>query len=113
MPDVMSDRRLAPRYPLIVLAEITDQLSSAKFTARTSDVSRTGCYLDTLNPLPRGTQILIRLNNQKEVFESIATVMYVSPGLGMGVHFAEHSPEQAEILNRWLAAVAAESGALR
>jgi hypothetical protein len=90
-----------------MLAEITDQVSSVKFTLRTSDVSRTGCYIDMLNPLPRGTQLHVRLHNQKEVFESPATVMYVSPGLGIGVAFAEDLPAtQMEILDRWLAAAA-------
>ena len=67
MPDAMTDRRVAPRYPLVLLAEVTDQLSSTQFTARTSDVSRTGCYIDMLSPLPRGTQIYVRLHNQKEM----------------------------------------------
>ena len=102
MSDVMTDRRAAPRYTLILLAEVTDRLSSAKFTARTSDVSRTGCYLDTLNPLPRGTLVQLRLRNQKEIFECGATVMYVSPGLGMGVQFEEIPAEQLELLDRWL-----------
>jgi hypothetical protein len=54
MPNAMIDRRVAPRYPLILLAEVTDLLSSTKFTARTSDLSRTGCYIDMLHPLPGG-----------------------------------------------------------
>jgi hypothetical protein len=107
MPDAMTDRRAAPRYPLILLVEITDRLSSAKFTARTSDVSRTGCYVDMLNPLPRGTQIDLRLTNQKEIFESMGTVIYVSPGLGIGVAFAKNIPaDQLAVLDRWLAAAA-------
>ena len=109
MSDVMTDRRAAPRYSLILLAEVTDRLSSAKFTARTSDVSRTGCYLDTLNPLPRGTQVQLRLRNQKELFECGAIVMYVSPGLGMGVQFEEIPAEQLELLDRWLAGAAKSS----
>src|SRR5258708_21018310 len=92
MPDAMTARRGAPRYPLILFAEVTDHLSCAKFTARTSDVSRTGCYMDMLNPLPRGTQIQVRLHNQKEMFEWAAKVIYLSPGLGMGVQFANHPP---------------------
>jgi hypothetical protein len=108
---VMSDRRVAPRYPLILLAEVTDRLSSSKFTARTSDVSRSGCYIDMLNPLPHGTQIQVRLRNQREIFESSATVMYVSPGLGIGVAFAENLPaEQLEVLDAWLAVAAKETG---
>ena len=110
MPDAMTDRRVAPRYPLVLLAEVTDQLSSTKFTARTADVSRTGCYIDMLSPLPRGTKIHVRLHNQKEMFEAAATVMYVSAGLGIGVAFAENlSTNQQEVLDRWLAAAATNS----
>jgi hypothetical protein len=58
-----------------------------------------------LSPLPRGTQIRVLLYNQKEMFESVATVMCVSPGLGMGVALAENLPaNQQEIFDRWLAA---------
>jgi PilZ domain len=107
MPDAMTDRRVAPRYPLILIAEVTDQLTSTKFTARTSDLSRTGCYIDMLHPLPRGTQVHVRLQNQREIFESPAIVMYVSPGLGIGVAFAEKLPaNQQATLDRWLAAAA-------
>lgn len=102
----MADRRAAPRYPLVLIAEITDQLSSAKFTARTSDVSRSGCYVDMLNPLPRGTLMQIRLRNEKEIFECRAVVVYVSPGLGMGVQFKEPPAAQQQLLDRWLASAA-------
>jgi hypothetical protein len=107
MPDAMTDRRAAQRYPLSLLAEVTDVLSSTKFTARTSDLSRAGCYLDMLNPLPRGTKIQIRLQNEKETFESPGTVIYVSPGLGIGVAFAENlSASQRAVLDRWVTAAA-------
>jgi hypothetical protein len=110
MPDAMTDRRVAPRYPLILLAEVTDLLSSTRFTARTSEVSRTGCYIDMLSPLPRGTQVHVRLKNGGQVFESAATVMYVSPGLGIGVAFGEMPAEQQTLLDRWLASAAKTGG---
>jgi len=107
MPDVMSDRRASPRYALIVAAEITDLASSAKLTGRTSDVSRTGCYVDTLHPPPYGTEVQIRLLNAREVFEVQARIVYVSPGLGMGVMFSTDIPaDQLSILDRWLASAA-------
>jgi hypothetical protein len=63
-----------------------------------------------LHPLPRGTKIYVRLQNEKEVFESPATVMYVSPGLGIGVAFAENLPENNQaVLDSWLAAAAKTS----
>ena len=111
MPDGITDRRAAPRYSLILLAEVTDLLSSTKFTARTSDVSRKGCYIDMLNPLPQGTNIRVRLQHEKETFEARGRVIYVSPGLGMGVAFAEDVPaNQLAVLDRWLAAAAKTSG---
>jgi len=45
-----------------------------------------------LNPLPQGTKICVRLQNEKETFEARGMVIYVSPGLGMGVAFAEDLP---------------------
>ena len=102
-PDVMADRRIATRYPLILIAEITEIVSGTKSMARTADVSRTGCYLDTLKPAPKGAQIQLRLMRGEEVFQAQALVMYASPGLGMGVRFNEPLMEiQLNILDRWL-----------
>jgi hypothetical protein len=104
MPDVMADRRDAPRYPLILVAEVTEITSGAKSSARTSDVSRTGCYIDTLNPSPKGERIRLRLIRGEEIFETEARVVYVSPGLGMGIRFREYVTErQLTILDSWLA----------
>jgi len=103
MPDVMADRRDAPRFPLIFIAEIIEVVTSAKMMARTSDVSRTGCYLDTLTPTPKGAMIQLRLTRCEEVFQTQAKVVYVSPGRGMGVRFHEYVAEaQLHILDRWL-----------
>ena len=66
MPDVMSDRRGATRFPLILIAEITELHESSVLNARSSDVSRSGCYIDTLNPVPLGTQVKIRLMRKDE-----------------------------------------------
>jgi hypothetical protein len=107
MPDVMSDRRGATRFPLILIAEITELHESSVLNARSSDVSRSGCYIDTLNPVPLGTQVKIRLMRKDEVFEAKARVMYVCPGLGMGVAFHTDTPEaHFAVLDRWLAAAA-------
>src|SRR5262249_166074 len=66
----------------------------------------TGCYVDTLNPVPSGTQVRIRLTRAREVFTTTAKVVYASPGLGMGIHFEDTLPAQLDILDRWLADVA-------
>jgi hypothetical protein len=110
MPDVMLDRRISPRYPLVLVVEITELASRTKISARSSDVSRTGCYIDTLNPVASGTKVLVRLIRGKDVFESSGTIRYVSPGLGMGVQFDDHiPPTQLALLDRWLEEAAKRS----
>lgn len=103
MPDVMADRRASPRFALILVAIPTDIESDAKLTARISDVSRTGCYVDTLNPIPIGSMVRIALARGDETFETRAKVVYVSPGLGMGIQFQDPiAPSQLAILDHWL-----------
>jgi hypothetical protein len=107
---LMADRRSSPRYPLVVLANVTLAESGVSLNARTSDVSRGGCYIDTLQPLEKGSNVLVRLTQKGEIFEARGTIVYVSPGLGMGVQFHEPVPAlQLAILDRWLASLAAAS----
>lgn len=103
MPDVMADRRGASRYSLILVAEITSASSNSRINARTSDISRTGCYIDSLSPLPKGSRVHVRLTRNSENFDSVGVVAYVSAGLGMGIAFDEPiPPAQLAILDRWL-----------
>lgn len=59
--------------------------------------------MDTLKPCAKRTHIHIRLTRDRKTFKTEALVVYVSPGLGMGIHFDERSVEnQLIILDRWL-----------
>ena len=103
MPDKMADRRVAPRYPIIRKAEVIEIEGGAKLIARTSDISRTGCYVDTRQTLTSGSAIRIKLSHGSESFEVQGTVKYVSPGLGMGVLFEDQIPaKQLASLSSWL-----------
>jgi len=103
MPGTMHDKRNDLRVPLIAVAEVTEVASGTRLTARTSDLSRTGCYIDTLNPTPAKTVVLIHLKHAGEELKLPARIVYVSPGLGMGVRFDENlSPAQLAILDRWV-----------
>jgi hypothetical protein len=107
MSDVMADRRDAPRYPLILSAEVVEIATGAALNARSSDVSRSGCYIDTLNPIPVGSQVKIQLRRGDMVFETEARVVYVCPGLGMGLNWGNDlSAHKLAVLDRWLMEVA-------
>jgi hypothetical protein len=102
MPDATIERRSAPRYPLVLAAEVVELTRGARLNARTSDISTKGCYVDTLNPMSQGTQIRLRLTHNDEIFEAVGRVVYVSPGLGMGIIFETVAPEQQSRLDHWL-----------
>lgn len=103
MPGAMRDRRDAQRVPLILAVEVVEAYSGTRLSARTSDVSRTGCYIDTLNPTPTGTVVRVKFNHEGEQLDLLGRIVYVSPRLGMGVRFDESiSPDQLAVLDRWL-----------
>lgn len=97
-----SERRAVSRYPFIASAEETDLDSGARLSARVSELSLKGCYLDTLNPFPKGTQIRLVILHGSSTFTVHATVIYPQPNMGMGVLFSAVEPEQLEVLTKWL-----------
>jgi hypothetical protein len=102
MPDAIAERRSSPRFPLVLAVEVVELPRGARMSARTSDMSRTGCYVDTLNPLAGSSQLLVRIAHHEEVFEAVGQVAYVIPRLGMGVSFENVRSEESAKLNRWL-----------
>ncbi len=100
------EHRLAPRLPFLTEAEVMEPPAGARLKTRLSDLSLSGCYVDTLHPLPVGARIRLRVVRNKIILEALATVIYSEPRLGMGVSFTQLSPEQKSILENWLADVA-------
>jgi len=102
MPDVTVERRSAPRYPMVLSADVVELPRGARLSARTADISTSGCYIDTLNPIPQGSEVRLRITHHNEIFEAVGRVVYVSYGLGMGVAFSKVEEEQKARLVRWL-----------
>jgi len=103
MPDALADRRSSPRYNLIVAATLAESGSVTRISARTSDISRTGCYVDTLTPLAKGKTLRVILTRGDETFETEGKVTYVSAGLGMGIQFDQPvDAQQLAVLDSWL-----------
>jgi hypothetical protein len=102
------ERRSHLRYPFTAAAELEELHSGTKMAARSSDLSRGGCYLDTINPFPLGTVVKLRLTKERKTFEVQATVVYLQPGMGMHVMFTAAGPEQLWTLEKWLAELSGE-----
>ncbi|HXN24341.1 MAG TPA: PilZ domain-containing protein [Candidatus Dormibacteraeota bacterium] len=97
-----NERRRAQRFSFIAATDVIDGASGAKFSVRTSDLSRIGCYIDMLNPFPVGATIIVRIVKENDSFEAAARVIYQVPGLGMGVTFTKFSASSQAVLERWL-----------
>jgi len=101
MPDVTVERRSALRHAMVLAAEVVELPRGAKLNARTSDISRTGCYIDTLNPIPQGSEVRVRITHDAETFVALGRVVYVSYGLGMGITFVNVEAGELTRLDRW------------
>jgi hypothetical protein len=96
-------RRSVGRCPLVASAEVTEMYSGAQLSARTSELGLGGCYIDALNPFPKGTVVQLRILRDQGVFKTKAKVVYCDERFGMGLAFTGITPDQQLLLEAWLA----------
>jgi len=96
------EHRRHARFPLTALVEALEPKSNTQISGRSSDVSLSGCYVDTLNPFPEGTLIRIRLTRENISFEANATVIFSQIGMGMGVAFTSAEKDQFRVYQKWI-----------
>jgi hypothetical protein len=95
-------RRSVRRCSFVASAEVTELRSGALLSARTSELAVGGCYVDALNPFPKGTLAGLRILRDQGVFETKAKVVYCDPRFGMGLAFTVMTPNQRSVLETWL-----------
>jgi hypothetical protein len=98
-----ADRRSHPRYKFIAAGEVVAAESGARMETRVRDLSQQGCYVDTSNALPLGTDSHVRITKGAQLFYAPARVVYSRAGHGMGLMFTTLEPEQVRTLETWLA----------
>ena len=95
----VAERRITTRQPFSAEAVVVDSNANIRLQARCSDLSREGCYIDTLNPLPEGSIARVDLRTADSVFEAIARVNSSHAGMGMGLCFQDLSTDQLSVLD--------------
>jgi hypothetical protein len=90
--------RTSPRFAFIAEAEVT----GCNGTARVSELSARGCYIDSINPLPKDTEVHMRIRYGCSTCEFSGAVIYTHAGFGMGIAFGELTGEQRSTLDVWL-----------
>jgi PilZ domain len=98
------ERRRAPRFPFIASAEVLAESTGSRMSTRISDLSASGCYVDTINPLPDGTLVRVRIFTETQSFEAPARFVYSHVHLAMGLVFREVRPNSQDVLQNWLPA---------
>jgi hypothetical protein len=99
-------QRSVRRCPLVASVEVTEPGAGIQLlSARTSEFGLGGCYVDTLNPLPEGTLVRLRIHRDNGAFETNARVVYSQGRFGMGLAFTDMTSEHRTVLESWLAEV--------
>jgi hypothetical protein len=96
-----TDRRRVPRIPFRATSVVTETGSSQTVIAQTSELSRFGCFVQTIKPYPKGTRVHIEIAESGTTFVASGVVAYVTDD-GMGVVFSMVESENYEILAKWL-----------
>jgi hypothetical protein len=101
----MNQDRRGFRFSCEAPAEVApEDKPNAVVTARATELSLHGCYLETLSPFPIDTPVLVKIFQSGEYFEAKGTVIYVKPAAGMGLEFRDIKPHCKNSLQKWILA---------
>jgi hypothetical protein len=103
---VGDERRRTPRYPFIATAEVIGPTPAASASARVTELSLHGCYIEMANPLPQGSEMTVKIYAEGKFFEAGGIVVYSQPNVGFGVGFQNVRPQFLSVLKQWLLAAA-------
>jgi len=102
------ERRRHPRVKMRVRVEVTPAGRKFATGAVTSDISLGGCYIETMFPLAKGTEVEITLHMGEGVL-AVGKVMTCDPNIGNGIMFTNILPEDREELRTQLEAAQRDS----
>jgi hypothetical protein len=101
MPTPEKDRRGHPRLKQRVPIELYIEGSDSPIRGATSDLSLSGCYIETIFPFPVGTHLDLKLQLAGTLL-LLARVVTCDPQVGNGIQFTKMLPEDIEELRVFL-----------
>lgn len=96
--DMSAVRRKHPRYPCTGGVELRQQEGSPAAWGNMSDISLTGCYVETPSTLPVGSMVGFRLHAHNLEVKGRGVVKTSHHAVGMGLAFLHLSPEDQQNL---------------
>jgi len=95
------ERRVYPRIKVRVPIEMHTEETTFPIRGATSDLSVTGCYIDTQFPLPVGTALELKLQLEGTLLV-LGTVVTCDPQVGNGISFNRMLPEDMDELHAFI-----------
>lgn len=96
--DVSAVRRKHPRYPCTGGVELRQQEGTPPAWGNISDISLTGCYVETSTTLPLGSMLIFHLRTHDLEIKGRAVVKTSHHAVGMGIAFLHLSAEDQQNL---------------
>jgi hypothetical protein len=106
-----TERRRGPRIPFKATSVVAETGSTRAVVAQTTELSRFGCFVQTIKPYPRGTRVHIEMAEGGATFVASGVIAYVTDE-GMGIVFSTVEAENYEILAKWLSRTSRRSDRL-
>jgi len=103
------DRRHDPQIKVRVPVELIPEGAASPIRGATSDLSLSGCYIETIFPFPKGATLDLKLEVGTTVLIA-ASVVTCDPQVGNGISFLRMLPEDHEALAEYLKSVEEEQG---
>jgi hypothetical protein len=98
-----SEMRASPRVKVKVPVELYGPNSDVPLRGATSDLSETGCYIESIFPFPVGTPIEMSLELNETVL-ALGTAVTCDPQVGNGIKFTKMLPDDREQLRTYIEA---------
>jgi len=96
-----TERRRGPRIPFKATSVVAETGSTRAVVAQTTELSRFGCFVQTIKPYPQASRVQIEISEAGTTFVASGVVAYVSDE-GMGIVFSTVESENYEIHAKWL-----------
>jgi hypothetical protein len=105
-----SNRRRYPRHKISLPLELRDERVGTPMRINATDVSGNGCYVESILPLPVGTNLRVEFWLDAERVSITAVVRTCDPGVGNGIEFTGLPPNGKERMQAYLDAIDPQMG---
>lgn len=101
-PVLPQNRRRFFRHSIAFPMEVKDERVNTPLRVSATDISGSGCYIETILPLPKGTTLSAEFWIDSEKIVTSAVVRTCDPGVGMGIEFTGLTEQRRQQLQTHL-----------